>query len=312
MIPPIAPSVLTANPQFALLHKQLTAQLLNRDASTKSTSIQHEPVATKLKQYHIQAAQRAILKRSLYNIVADESLPSGLIELVLTIATYLTSAPNMNLSREAHDLMAPEVESFHENLAILAPILSQHVQHERDSLLPLASTSTSPSLLSAALTARVTTLQTLHTTTIPTATFTLSNTLSALLSTHTTHLSTLIRHLELHTHGTLSRHTSARAAYLSTVAAGLDAKLRILALQARQAIYTPAVQRALTAYSAHLRDYRSRLRDREEMLRQELALYDDVGGEGLKECARRYGVVEREVEVVKGEIARLKGEVGIR
>jgi hypothetical protein len=292
MIPPIAPSVLTANPQFALLHKQLTAQLLNRDASTKSTSIQHEPVATKLKQYHIQAAQRAILKRSLYNVVADESLPSGLIELVLTIATYLTSAPNMNLSREAHDLMAPEVESFHENLAILAPILSQHVQHERDSLLPLASTSTSPSNatkatspspLSAALTARVTTLQTLHTTTIPTATFTLSNTLSALLSTHTTHLSTLIRHLELHTHGTLSRHTSARAAYLSTVAAGLDAKLRILALQARQAIYTPAVQRALTAYSAHLRDYRSRLRDREEMLRQELALYDDVGGEGLKE-----------------------------
>jgi hypothetical protein len=284
-------------------------------------SIQHEPVAKKLKRHHVKAAQSDILTRSLYNIVTDESLPSEVVELVLTIATYLTSGPSMNLSQEAHDLMTPEVESFQENLPTLMPILSRHIQHERDSLLSLASTSASPSNptkptsrspLSNALTTRVTALQTLHTNIIPTATFTLSNTLSTLLSTHTTHLSTLIRHLELHTHGTLSRHTTARATYLSTVAAGLEAKLRILALQAQQAIYTPAVQRALTAYSAHLRDFRSRLRDREEMLRRELDLYEDIGGEGLKECARRYGVVGREIEVVKGEIARLEGEVGIR
>jgi hypothetical protein len=301
----------------------LTTQHLNPDASTKSKSIQHEQAAKKLRQHHVQTARDDILRRSLHNVVADETLPSKLVELILTIATYLAEAPNLVLSDEAHDLMMPEVEAFQENLHILAPILSQHIKHERDSLLPLTATSTLPSKpfkaasssssssLSANLATRLTVLRNLQTSTIPTATTSLSNTLSTLLSVHTTHLSAQIRHLELHTHGTQSRHTSARATYLSTVAAGLEAKVQILALQARQGIYTPAVQGALTTYSAHLRDFRSRLREREGMLTRELDLYQDVGGEGLQECARRYGVVGKEIEVVKGEVARLEREVGI-
>jgi diphthamide biosynthesis protein 3 len=321
MIPPIAPSILTANPQFALLNKHLSTQLLNPDASTKSTSTRYEPVAQKLKQHHIQAAQHDILKRTLRNMVADETLPPELVELIITIATYLAEAPGMALSDEAHDLMAPEVEAFQSSLHILAPILSSHMQRERDALLPLVSSSTSasstkltspPTSLTTNLTTRLTTLQTHHTTTLPTATNTLSNTLSTLLTVHTTHLATQIRHLELHTHGTLARYTSARATHLSTVAAGLEAKLRILALQAEQALYTPALQRALAAYSAHLREFRSRLSEREELLGRELDLYEDVAGDGLKECARRYRVVAREIEVVKGEIARLEDEMGMR
>ena len=75
-------------------------------------------------------------------------------------------------------------------------------------------------------------------------------------------------------------------------------------------MYTPAVQRALTTYAAHLHDFRESLREREEVLGRELELYHDVGGVGLKECARRYGVVGKEIEVVKAEIARLESEVG--
>lgn len=41
-------------------------------------------------------------------------------------------------------------------------------------------------------------------------------------------------------------------------------------------------------------------------------MYEEEGGEGLRECARRYGVVAQEIRVVKGEIARLEGEVGRR
>jgi hypothetical protein len=46
---------------------------------------------------------------------------------------------------------------------------------------------------------------------------------------------------------------------------------------------------------------------KQDRIRQELDLYE-VGGEPLKECARRYGVVARGIEAVKGEIARLESE----
>lgn len=332
MIPPTDPSILTANPQFDLLHKHLTTQLLNPDASTRSTSIRYEPTAKKLRHHHIKAAQDDILRRALHSIVTDDTLPPELIELVLAIATYLTEAPNMALSDEAHGLMAPEVEAFQQNLHTIAPILSQQIQREQDTLLPLASpspstspttsslspnhanptstTNSSPSLLATTLTTRLAALQHLRTTKLPTTTTTLTSALSTLLATHTIHLELLIRHLELHTHGTLSRHTLARASHLSAVAAGLDAKVRLLTLQARHSVYTPAVQRALSTYAAHLADYRSRLSGREELLRRELELYEEAGEEGLRECAKRYRAVAREIGMVKGEIVRLEGEGG--
>ena len=34
----------------------------------------------------------------------------------------------------------------------------------------------------------------------------------------------------------------------------------------------------------------------------------EVGGELLRECARRYGIVARRIKAVKGEIARLESE----
>jgi diphthamide biosynthesis protein 3 len=317
MIPPIAPTLLEANPQFAFLYKHVTTQLLNPDASTRSISLSHDPVAKRLRQHHVQAAKYDILRRSLYSFTADESLSSELVELALNIATYLSEAPTMNLGPEAHDFMVPEVEEFQDNLDTIAPLLSKHIQEQRDSLLPLTVTSSSPTKpvkstsspsLASTLSTRLTSLHALQTQTLPTTNTALSNTLSTLLHAHTAHLAALIRHLELHTHGTQSRHTHARAAYLSTVAAGLEAKVQTLALQARHAVYTPTVQHALVSYSSHLRDFRERLREREEMVKRELDLYEDVGGDGLKECARRYGTVVKEIEVVKGEIARLEGE----
>jgi hypothetical protein len=97
-----------------------------------------------------------------------------------------------------------------------------------------------------------------------------------------------------------------RATYLST-AAGLEAKVHMLALQARQAFYNPPVQCALTNYSAYLQDFKQGTKQREDWIRRELDLYK-VGGEPLKECARRYDVVAGGIEAVKGGIARLESE----
>ena len=323
MIPPLAPPILAANPQFAVVHQRLTTELLNADASTKAASIPYEACAKELRQHHIRAAQDDILKRALHSILTDQALPPALFELVVNIATYLTEAPNLALSDDAHDLMAPEVEAFRQSLhKTIAPILSKRLQDERDALLPLVSrppsrpatattTAPTPSLFTTTLTTRLAALRHLRTTTLPAKTTALTTTLSTLLAMHAAHLELHIRHLELHTHGTLSRHTLARASHLSAVAAGLDAKLRLAVLQARHALYTPAVQRALGAYAAHLADYRSRLSGREELLRRELDLYEEEdGAEGLRECAKRYAVVTREIGAVKDEIARLEDQRG--
>lgn len=321
MIPPIVPSVLAVNPQFALIQKQLTTQFLNPDASTKSASTEYEPTAKKLRQHHVQAAQHDILKQKLHSLIRDDTLPPEVLDLVIIIATYVSEAPKMTLSPEAYDLMAPEVEDFHDNLDILSPILSSHIQREVDALLPLASTPpsrltststsnlvTSSKPLATTLTGRLSRLSIVRTSTLPSSITQLTITLSNLLTTHTAHLSSLIRHLELHTHGTHSRHINARATYLSSVAAGLDAKLRSLDLQRQHALYTPAVQRALSAYAGHLHDVRSGLRKREQLVKRELALYDEVGGQGLRDYAKRYAAVGREIEVVRAEIARLESE----
>src|SRR5271154_2843205 len=176
MIPPIAPTLLEANPQFAFLYKHVTTQLLNPDASTRSISFSHDPVAKRLRQHHVQVAKHDILRRSLYSFTADESLPSDLVELVLNIATYLSEAPTMNLSREAHDFMVPEVEEFQDNLDTIAPLLSKHIQEQRDSFLPLTVPSSeltkpvksTPPSLASTLSTRLTGLHALQTQTLPT------------------------------------------------------------------------------------------------------------------------------------------------
>jgi hypothetical protein len=53
--------------------------------------------------------------------------------------------------------------------------------------------------------------------------------------------------------------------------------------------------------------YQAENKQREDWIHRELDLYE-VGGEPLKECARMYGVVAREIEAVKGEISRLESE----
>ncbi len=318
MIPPVSPSVLATNPQFATLHKHLTTHVLNSDASTRSISEQHEPTEKKIRKYHVQAAKQDILRRSLHDIVAsssEERLPPDLRELILIIADYISEARKNNLAPEAYDLLVPEIDAFSKNLDIIGPVLSQNLRQQTASILHLTETQKSsyrdskpapaPSLPNA-LSNQLSALHNLRTQDLPLTTRNLSNTLATHLATHTAYLSSLIRHLELHTHGAISRHTYAQASYLSAVAAGLESKIQILALQTRHAVYTPDVQRALQHYSTHLHDFSARLREREELVRDELEMYEKEGGEALRECARRYGGVLREIEEVKGEIRRLE------
>jgi len=81
-------------------------------------------------------------------------------------------------------------------------------------------------------------------------------------------------------------------------------------LTARNTIYTPEVSSALTNYKEHLRDGRARLRQRQKDAERELERYG-VGREGkekvMKEIARVYGEMVRQIKEVKRDIGRLKG-----
>lgn len=92
---------------------------------------------------------------------------------------------------------------------------------------------------------------------------------------------------------------------------------RVTKLEIAATLYTPETLAALARYRQHLRQTKERLQHRRKMTVQELRAYGDVEmsdpatdippDEGtFEDIARRYGVLAREVEEVKMEIARLE------
>lgn len=91
---------------------------------------------------------------------------------------------------------------------------------------------------------------------------------------------------------------------------------RVTKLEIAATLYTPQTLSALGRYQQHLRETRVQLDERSEIAIEELRRYGDVEGAAsepgsidrsstLAEIARRYGVLAKEVEGVKMEIARL-------
>lgn len=81
-------------------------------------------------------------------------------------------------------------------------------------------------------------------------------------------------------------------------------------LTARNTIYTAEVSNALVNYKEQLRDGRARLRQRQKDAEKELERYG-VGREGkekvMKEIARVYGEMARQIREVRKDMERLKG-----
>lgn len=93
---------------------------------------------------------------------------------------------------------------------------------------------------------------------------------------------------------------------------------RVTKLEIAASLYTPETLAALRRYQQHLRETRETLEDRSASAVKELRRYGDVaateetsadykGTEGgsMAEIARRYGILAREVEQARMEIARL-------
>jgi diphthamide biosynthesis protein 3 len=348
MIPPIGPSVLASNPQFASLHKHLTSNLLDLDASTHATNESHTSVSRALLPHLLRATREELLRSSLRNIAAlseerrDEDvlkLPPELKELVGTISMLLDEAPSMNLNEDDYDLLGPDIDAFHDMLNEVAGAVAADLERLHDLLCKISSASTSPPRDPSSARCAANSKRSLHKLSTNTSSSLLPNSLPTLLhpllpsvpnpalqsslttasdttlqhaSAHRTLLSTTVTHLERTTHGLYARHTKARSAHLSAIATALAKRIEVAYLQSRNRIYRTDVQRALGNYSRHLETVGRELEERERTLRGVLEEYDDVGVDGIgtgKEQRGPMREVGRRYGKVLWEIEAVKAEI---
>lgn len=144
--------------------------------------------------------------------------------------------------------------------------------------------------------------------------------LASLLQQQTTVLSQLLRALEAK-HGPVARSLEFRASEAALTARRQQAEAETALWQARRDTYTPEAAQALANYAAHLRDARARLAEAVQRLKAELDAYgvgvpqDGQGKVGdsskgskekvMREMARVYRDMGRQVEEVRGDLERL-------
>jgi hypothetical protein len=128
----------------------------------------------------------------------------------------------------------------------------------------------------------------------------LTNSLTHLLSTHTSLLTSLLTSLEQTQHGALARHSRATAdlVYTRATLLGLQAKVHTFA-------HPPPEEfvRALREFKRVQGSGEKALRDREALAKRELELYERAGKSGMRDLAARkewlggvIGRTEREIE----------------
>lgn len=345
MIPPISPSTLEANPQFASLHERLITSILNPDASTRASEGAQATVSDALHPHLIRSAKEEILRSTLGIVAAasqewgekekekekdEHELTRELREQIGTIFMLLNDESSMSLSRDDHRLLQPDIDAFHKDIYIFASAVSRVLQTQHSTFCKIASASQpqlplpikpaanskrklkytendTPSLshLLAPL---------LHPFPHPSLQLSLSSltaTTIAHTAIHRCLLSTSITHSERLIHGLQTRRLKARSAHLSAVAVCLARRVQVLYLTARRKLYAPNVQAALGRYGRYLEGMRSEMEQQEGLCREEVETFDEVRADGgqrgiMREVGRRYGELLTGIEGVKEEIEKLK------
>jgi diphthamide biosynthesis protein 3 len=334
MIPPLPPTLLQSNPQFALLHKTLTTTLLAPDASTKATNTTYLPLEDQVTQHLTQDARQRILLQGLQDVaISDDdhddedtpmpalTLPAELRELVYMVSTALLTTPSLTLTPSQTEILNGNIQELTEQLPRLLTPLSHALIAQQAHLYALSTATSANKSAPAKLPNYTLHLQLLHTlthlnelrTSLLNTSTTLSNQLTTLLTQQTSHLTTSLTHLSRHTHGVLSRHTLSRSNHDLTISSTLSAKTALLTLEARRATYSPPTQAALANYDTHLNLLIHELEARKRTLEDELRLYaecDGREGQTMGELARRYVEVIRETAEVNGDVERLGKEMG--
>lgn len=230
------------------------------------------------------------------------TLPDELHACIDLVSTLLSGQTPEASDRE---ILSGDVTVFLDNIDIIASAISSQLETTTSHLcsiaaplssLPLASLSTkAENLITAAA------LELPEELTV--ALTELTNTLISLLALRKQVLEASIRVLEQTSHGSLARHTKARAELLHS-------RATLLGLQARCYSYghPPPAEfvSALKEFRKSQGSGERALRDREALARQSLKLYDQAGEKGIRELAKRKAYLDAETERMEREIKSLE------
>lgn len=378
MLPIPDNGVLQNNPKFVALHKTLTANILNPDASTKHHPTQEQrdaraevsltsfrgpvsllsahtiaigdskytdadmlfvPCLQELYEMRVAAAKKTVLcnalktlplsreptpkprsRTSQHDIDRDPApLPTELIDLTILLSLHLSALHSSHTSLEPSAATMHTLLSTRSHSQQLSTHLSAHLKSHALALSRILNPQTNSSFLHrqiphlqkaiTALQARLESQrraqQVQRMALVPLAT--------SLLARYDAGMTTCIRVLETR-HGQVAREQTVRAELWGTEAKIMAVQAEVVRGKVREGLYTPEVCSALRAYADHLRDGRERLAQREREARRELARYG-VGQDGkdsgmsrekiMREVARVYGEMVKEVEEVRRDIERL-------
>ena len=203
------------------------------------------------------------------------------------------------------EILSGDITVFLDNIDIIASAISSQLETVTKHVCAIAAPPSppAPASLPAAAEAltKAATLDLPHE--LATARTELTNSLTSLLALHKHTLETSIRILEQTQHGSLARHTKARAELLQS-------RATLLGLQAK--CYTFGHPPPAEFVSA-LKEFRKSqgsgeraLRDREALAKQSLRLYDQAGEKGVRELAKRRAYLDAETRRIEKEIESLE------
>ena len=280
-------------------------------ADPQSMQAKHVPAPSLTRRARPQAQQAP---------VPVGELPAPLLDLLLLLPPLLSPQPDLSPESTALLLSNPPFSDFPTHLPRLANLISSTLHWEAVQLARIANPSSNPSYVHRTIPALPTHATSLsstiatHKLELTRARLAAATALSSLLQQQATVLAQLLRALEAK-HGPIARSLEFRASETALTAQRQQAEVETALWLARRDTYTPETARALASYASHLRDARGRLVEAVHTARGELEAYGvggSTGGGGkggkervMREMARAYRDMERQVEEVRGDLERL-------
>ncbi|PNH35667.1 hypothetical protein VD0004_g12 [Verticillium dahliae] len=328
MLPPVEQSILDNNPDFASLHHTLTTVILNPDGSTKNDILRKERES--VHNHHLLTHALATAtpppapapKGTIGKprpAAQPPSLPPSLLDLLILLPAFLDpSAPPLTPA-EADTLLAhPPLSDLPTLLPALGPLVSTALHTAATSLVRVAHPSTNPSFLHRGVPKLAPAAVALRAEVRRAAAQTaadrlrLAEDVAALLADEARAVGLLVRALE-GKHGVVARSLELRAAEVGLAARRAEVEARMVARAVEGDVYTPETVSALTNYGVHLRDARVRVEESIRRLEMELEGYGVGAQRGqaqaqegrMREMARVYRAMEREIDEVKKDLKRL-------
>ncbi|KAI7321637.1 hypothetical protein KC367_g1192 [Hortaea werneckii] len=305
MLPLADTTILGANPKFAALYRDLSSNKLNADGTSKLDAKalkEHEAFEKDIQAAQVKSAKRQIIQSGLSDLVyRGDELPEELQDLVGITAASLAG----DIGDEDKDIIADELESFHEYALRIAEAISKNIQKDTTALASLLSPENAPRVEELANTIRkIQENLASSTSRLSELRISLAQEIPSVHELYREIIETSIRILEQTIHGSVARGTKAKADYLAVVAEGMSKKLALQHGQLMQQIYTPEIQETLRNKQDDLDAESLSLKRKVREMDERLAAYRQE--RGMKQMVGEYAELMRETERVEREIDRLE------